>query len=122
MNGRELLIGHVVDAVAAAHVFDPNGRVVETDAMPGHPGLGHEPVDRAVSIDEELDRDVHISSGGEIGSGPAQLLRVEGGEALLESIDGRPMQDDDAGNDRDVLGVLAIVVCDVLQLSLLGAY
>jgi hypothetical protein len=45
------------------HVLDADRVVVEPDAVARHRGLGHQPVDDAVAIDEEVGRHVDDASG-----------------------------------------------------------
>src|SRR5215471_19896677 len=78
--------------------------MIETNAMTGHPGFGHQAVDCSVAVNQEVGRDVDLAGGG-------KLFTCNLGTDQVEVIPGRgkrryggPMQYDHLRADDYIRG------------------
>ena len=97
--GFELGFRKVVGAVDTADILDADAAVIETDDMACHRGFVHQTVDGAVSIDEEMDRDIECRSRSDIAPGIRQTFGIERFPCLLEVTDRGLMDNNDTRND-----------------------
>ena len=98
-----------------AYVFNADGDAVQADAVARHPCFGHEAIDRAVAVDQELRRDVEFAFTLEFGTRgfDAGVAKVVPGSSK-----GRRycvMQNDSLRGDCDVLSLGSVMFVDIVE-------
>ena len=117
--GLELL-ARQGDLLAAAHVLDTDGIVVQADGVPGHPGLWHEPVNGAVPGHQEVRRDIDGAPTKQVTPRAAGTDAVEGAPGALEAVCAGPVDNNGPRHDGDLFHLQSVVLADVIPGQLLA--